>query len=65
MDVALLAIAALIFGGAAAQGAGDQLNQLETARLPQQAQRGEFGVAGDNSAFKFRFSNPVCPHGIL
>ena len=35
-------------------------NQLETARLPQAAQRLEFGVEGDASAFKFAFADPVC-----
>lgn len=34
-------------------------NQLETARLPQAAQRLEFGVEGDASAFKFAFADPV------
>jgi hypothetical protein len=37
-----------------------QLNQLETARVPQPVQRLEFGVEGDSSAFKFRFADPVC-----
>lgn len=36
------------------------LNQLETPRLTQAAQRGEFGVEGDASAFRFKFSDPVC-----
>jgi hypothetical protein len=36
-----------------------QLNQLETARLPQQVQRVEFGVEGPESAFKFSFADPV------
>ena len=35
-------------------------DQLETARLPQAAQRLEFGVEGDASAFKFAFADPVC-----
>ena len=34
-------------------------NQLETARLTQAAQRVEFGVEGDASAFKFAFADPV------
>ena len=37
-------------------------NQLETARITQAAQRVEFGVEGDASAFKFSFSDPVRPH---
>ena len=37
-------------------------NQLETARLTQAAQRVEFGVEGDASAFKFSFSDPVRHH---
>lgn len=52
-------IAATLLGGAAAQGGG-AVNQLETARLTQAAQRAEFGVEGDKSAFKFKFSDPVC-----
>jgi hypothetical protein len=40
--------------------ATETLDQLETARLTQQAQRVEFGVEGDDSAFKFRFADPVC-----
>lgn len=36
------------------------LDQLETARLTQAAQRAEFGVEGDASAFKFAFADPVC-----
>jgi hypothetical protein len=40
---------------AVAAAATDQLNQLETARLPQQVQRVEFGIEGPNSAFKFSF----------
>lgn len=41
--------------------AGMGLNQLETPRLTQAAQRGEFGVAieGDVSAFRFAFADPV------
>lgn len=59
----VLALATL--GAAAPAAASDdwkmeQQNQLETARLPQAAQRVEFGVEGDASAFKFRFSDPVC-----
>lgn len=33
--------------------------QLETARVTQSAQRGEFGVEGDSSAFRFSFQDPV------
>ena len=38
----------------------EQLNQLETARLVQPAQRIEFGVEGEDSAFRFSFADPVC-----
>ena len=62
---AVLALAAL---GAASPAVasdykGEQLNQLETPRLTQAAQRVEFGVEGDASAFRFDFSDPVrrCP----
>ena len=48
-----------LLGGAAAQGAAAAENQLETPRLTQAAQRAEFGVEGDASAFKFSFSDPV------
>lgn len=51
-------LAMSLLGGAAAQGGG--INQCETARLTQAAQRAEFGVEGDTSAFKFKFSDPVC-----
>jgi hypothetical protein len=54
----VLALAALGAVGPAA--ATEQQNQLETARVPQPVQRLEFGVEGDNSAFKFRFADPVC-----
>ena len=58
---AVLALAAL---GAASPAVasdykGEQLNQLETPRLTQAAQRVEFGVEGDFSAFRFDFSDPV------
>jgi hypothetical protein len=64
MALSSLVIAGLFVGGVAAGGhePAAMINQLETARLPQQAQRGEFGVAGDNSAFKFTFANPVRSH---
>ena len=48
-----------LLGGAAAQGAAAAENQLETARLTQAAQRAEFGVEGETSAFKFSFSDSV------
>lgn len=44
---------------AVASWKNDELNQLETARLVQPAQRVDFGVEGDNS-FKFSFADPVC-----
>jgi hypothetical protein len=51
---------ALALGAVNPASATEQLNQLETARVPQPVQRLEFGVEGDNSAFKFRFADPVC-----
>lgn len=48
-----------LLGAAAAQSSG---SQLDTARLTQAAQRAEFGVEGDGSAFKFKFSDPVRFH---
>jgi hypothetical protein len=54
---ALLALTTL--GAANYAAAMDSVNQLETPRLVQGAQRLEFGVEGDNSAFKFRFADPV------
>ena len=54
-------VASMLMSGAAAQGGGAAVvNQLETARLTQAAQRVEFGVEGEKSAFKFSFSDPVC-----
>ena len=53
-------VASMLMSGAAAQGGGAAVvNQLETARLTQAAQRVEFGVEGDESAFKFNFADPV------
>ena len=52
-------VAAALLGGAAAQGGAAAVNQLETARLTQAAQRVEFGVEGEKSAFMFSFSDPV------
>jgi hypothetical protein len=34
-------------------------NQLETARIPQPAQRVEFGVDGDMTPFRFTFKDSV------
>ena len=59
-----MVVAAALLGGAAAQGA-TAVNQLETARLTQAAQRVEFGVEGEDSAFKFKFSDPVRRHSPL
>jgi hypothetical protein len=53
----VLALATL--GAVNPAAATGQQNQLETARMPQPVQRLEFGVEGDNSAFKFRFADPV------
>jgi hypothetical protein len=53
----VLALATL--GAVSPAAATEQQNQLETARVPQPVQRLEFGVEGDNSAFKFRFADPV------
>lgn len=52
-----------LLSGAAAQGAG--VNQLENARLTQAAQRAEFGIEGDTSAFKFKFSDMVCCNCVI
>jgi len=57
LSVAILTASAVL-GGASAKEYGT-LNQLETARIPQAAQRAEFGVEGHDSAFKFKFSDPV------
>ena len=54
-----LILAATLLGSAAAQGGAAAVNQLETPRLTQAAQRTEFGVEGDMSAFRFSFSDPV------
>jgi hypothetical protein len=64
MALSTLFLTTLVLGSAAASDhmMVDVPNQLETARLPQQAQRVEFGIAGDNSAFKFSFSDPVRSH---
>ena len=72
MALSAVAIAALALGGVSAseykphkhhrkavEPAPPALDQLETARLTQAAQRAEFGVEGDASAFKFSFSDPV------
>ena len=37
----------------------EDVNQLETTRLTQAAQRAEFGVEGEMTAFKFSFADPV------
>lgn len=56
-------LSAALLGGASASGRGlrsaHEVNQLETARLTQAAQRVEFGVEGHESAFKFTFADPV------
>jgi hypothetical protein len=54
---ALLALTTL--GAANCAAAMEAVNQLETPRLVQGDQRLEFGVQGDNSAFKFRFADTV------
>lgn len=57
-----LIVAAAFLGGATASSRHyDAQNQLETARLTQAAQRVEFGVEGDKSAFKFALADPVRP----
>jgi hypothetical protein len=56
---ALLALTTL--GAANYAAAMEAVNQLETPRLVQGDQRVEFGVQGDNSAFKFRFADTVIP----
>lgn len=50
--------ASAVLGNAAAKEAST-LNQLDTARIPQAAQRVEFGIEGDRTAFKFKFADPV------
>jgi len=75
MALSAVALAALALGGVSASGykvhkhdkkdvedAPPALDQLETARLTQAAQRVEFGVEGDTSAFKFSFADPVRLH---
>ena len=56
-------IASTVLGSAsAAHHAPPVVNQLETARLTQPAQRLEFGInpgEDQGSPFKFRFSDPV------
>ena len=53
-------VASVLLSGVMAQGgAAAAENQLETARLTQAAQRVEFGVEGEASAFKFNFADPV------
>ena len=49
---------ALAQDGAAAGG----VNQLQMARLPQQVQRTEFPLTGEQSAFKFNFFEDVRIH---
>ena len=59
---ALIIASAMLGGASAAHHAPPALNQLETARLPQAAQRLEFGVKpgeDQKSPFKFSFSDPV------
>ena len=48
---------------AAAQGGAAVLNRLQMARLPQAAQRHEFPLEGEESAFKLSFLDDVrmCP----
>jgi hypothetical protein len=58
MMASVILVASTLFGCAVATDPIDE-NQLETARLTQAAQRVEFGVEGDESAFKLRFSDPV------
>lgn len=50
-----LLLVSTLFGAVAL--ASDE--QLETARVTQSTQRGEFGVEGDSSAFRFSFQDPV------
>ena len=63
IDMALssLVLASAVFSGVALAQDAAAVNQLETARLTQAAQRAEFGVEGDASAFRFSFSDPVSP----
>ena len=67
MALSTVALVTLALGGVSASSmkhkapepAPPALDQLETARLTQAAQRAEFGVEGDASAFKFAFADPV------
>ena len=70
MALSTIALVTLALGGASAsmhkhapEPAPEPavLNQLETARLTQAAQRVEFGVEGEASSFKFAFADPVRP----
>ena len=56
---ALLAAVPCAFAQEAATAGG--VNQLQMARLPQQAQRAEFPLVGEESAFKFNFFEDVRP----
>lgn len=56
MAFVVLTIVIVMASRAMAQGGA---SQLETPRLTQAAQRGEFGVEGPESAFKFNFADPV------
>lgn len=49
---------------AAAQGGAAVQNQLQMARLPQAAQRSEFPLEGEESAFKFSFLDDVRYHPV-
>lgn len=57
--IAQVAIAALALSGGVFASEMETINQLETPRLTQAAQRAEFGPEGPDSAFKFSFSDPV------
>ena len=56
---ALVAASFLASANVAAAQGGGAVNQLQMARLPQPAQRAEFPLVGEESAFKFSFIEDV------
>ena len=57
--------AAALFLAVPTAFAQDGVNQLQMARLPQQVQRAEFPLVGEESAFKFNFFEDVRTHTSL
>ena len=56
---ALVAASFLASANVAVAQGGGAVNQLQMARLPQPAQRAEFPLVGEESAFKFSFIEDV------